>query len=204
MLRHDKFLFDLDGVIVDTKDIQVSSTIAAIEKICHVKILDTKLIESTITTREKLKLLSLEGLIDQDQIDLIYNCKKEIAEQMMLEMNPEHYQDKRQIFEFILLNKGRFSVVTNANKSTSQMILDHLQISGYDLLVTNQDVKNTKPSSEPYITAMLKMGGHIRDYLIFEDSEVGLASARGTGADVFFVSDCKLLNIQKFIEADKT
>ena len=63
-----------------------------------------------------------------------------------------------------------------------------------DLLVTNEDVNNPEPHSEPYINAGGHFGGNIKDFIIFEDSETGLVSAT-TGCHVHKVMKVSDINI---------
>ena len=49
----------------------------------------------------------------------------------------------------------------------------------FQLLVTGDDVKNFKPSPEPYLLAAKKLGA--RRPLVIEDSEAGVASGRAAG-----------------------
>ncbi len=202
MLRHTRFLFDLDGVILDTKEIQVESTVQAIFDIEGEKSLDMSLIESTVTTKDKLRLMAQKGVINQSNIESIYQRKKQLAESLMLCLDRSSCDDKKKIFDYISSQSCKFAIVTNANRETTELVLGHFGISGFEFLITNDEVKNPKPHSEPYILAMLQLGGSISDYLIFEDSEVGITSARGTGADVFVVANSKLLDLNQFLIAD--
>jgi len=202
LLRHTRFLFDLDGVILDTKEIQVESTVRAIFDIEGEKSLDMSLIESTVTTKDKLRMMAQKGAINQSNIESIYQRKKQLAESLMLGLDRSSCNDKKKIFDYIGSQSCKFAIVTNANRKTTELVLKHFGISGFDFLITNDEVKNPKPHSEPYISAMLQLGGSIADYLIFEDSEVGITSARGTGADVFVVANSKLLDLDQFLLAD--
>jgi hypothetical protein len=78
-----------------------------------------------------------------------------------------------------------------------EVILKNIGILEYiDILISNNDTINKKPHSEPYIRAMLKFNGNLEDYIIFEDSECGLLSARGTGCRVLHVKHPDEINIK--------
>ena len=51
-------LFDLDGVLVSTQNLQVSSTLNALKHYCIINNDIKSLVKQTITTREKLQILS--------------------------------------------------------------------------------------------------------------------------------------------------
>ena len=182
------FLFDFDGVLVDTTDIQVRSIAEAIKNIIGLSIKhpsDWEIIYSTITTKAKLVKLSHKGYLPLKQIEETYTEKKRLANEMMLKLDPQHYFDKRQMFDFLKAEDKKIGVVTNANGDSTRMLLKHLDFMKYlDVLITNNDVVNSKPHPEPYIRAMLEVGCKLEEYIIFEDSIVGLQAARATGAAV--------------------
>ena len=182
------FIFDFDGVLVDTTEIQVSSLKAAILDTTGVVLAhpnEWEIMSSTITTRAKLHKFMLSGKITEAQIEDIYTAKKKIANEMMLTLNPNDYRDKIEMFEVLKASNKKIAVVTNANGMSTRMLLNHLGFTKYlDVLITNSDVNNPKPHAEPYIRAMVRLGVEPDRCIIFEDSTVGLQSARATGARV--------------------
>lgn len=189
MNHHFKaFIFDFDGVLVDTTEIQVSSLKAALLDTVGVVLThpnDWEIMSSTITTRAKLYKFAQSGKLSEVRIEEIYIAKKKIANEMMLTLNPNDYRDKIEMFEALKASDKKIAVVTNANGESTRMLLDHLGFTKYlDVLITNSDVNNPKPHAEPYIRAMVRLGVEPDRCIIFEDSTVGLQSARATGARV--------------------
>ena len=184
------FIFDFDGVLVDTTDLQVRSIVHALGRagfdVRHPSDLD--IVHSTITTKAKLVKFCDKGYISMDQVEPIYEEKKRIANELMLQMNPQHYFDKRQMFDSLAGYGKKIAIVTNANGESTRMLLKHLGFMKYlDVLVTNSDVINPKPHPEPYIRALMQLariGCDLEECIIFEDSAVGLEAARATGASV--------------------
>jgi len=201
------FIFDLDGVLVDTAFIQSSSLICAIEKIAHVtlkNIQDIEVAESGVSSIDKLIHFANEGYFSQDLIDNIYSEKKKIADQQMLSLNPHDSLDKLEALRYLRGRNKIISIVTNANKSSTIKLLEHIKILPLvHILVTNNDVAHTKPHSEPYFRAMLESGCDFEKFIIFEDSEVGLKSARGTGVRTVEIANATIINrdfISGFVE----
>ena len=130
-----------------------------------------------------------------DQVEAIYEDKKKIANDLMLELNPQHYFDKREAFQYLKEEKKNIAIVTNANGDSTRMLLEHLGLMEYlDVLITNSDVVNPKPHPEPYIRALMQLsriGCGLEECIIFEDSAVGLEAARATGASVHEVKSWK-------------
>ena len=191
------FIFDFDGVLVDTTDIQVRSIVRALGRngfdIRHPSDLD--IVHSTITTKAKLVKFCDKGYINMNQVEKIYEDKKKIANELMLELDPKHYFCKREAFQYLTEQDIKIAVVTNANGQSTRMLLEHLGLMKYlHVLVTNNDVVNPKPHPEPYIRALMslaRIGCDLEECIIFEDSAVGLEAARATGASVHEIKSWK-------------
>jgi HAD superfamily hydrolase (TIGR01509 family) len=194
------FIFDFDGVLVDTTEIQIRSLVRALGRhgfdVRHPSDLD--IVHSTITTKAKLVKFCDKGYINMDQVEGIYEDKKRIANELMRELNPQHYFDKREMFGFLKEQNKKIAVVTNANSESTRMLLKHLGLAEYlDVLITNNDVVNPKPHPEPYIRALMllaRIGCELDECIIFEDSAVGLEAARATGASVHEVKSWRNVN----------
>jgi len=79
-------------------------------------------------------------------------------------------------------------VVTTAARANAIRLLKYFhRESFFDAVITQEDVQHTKPDPEGFLTAMSRYGVRACDTVIFEDSEIGLAAAKATGASVFAV-----------------
>ena len=79
--------------------------------------------------------------------------------------------------------KIKIGVVTNSNKISATKILKKLEVFNYlDILVSNTNNIKPKPNPEPYNYAMTQLKVKKRNTLIFEDSPVGILSAKKSGA----------------------
>lgn len=197
-MKYNNYLFDLDGVLVNTANIQYDSTIKAISKYVNISLLKNQnidnILKSTITTINKLDYLIKENIIsDKDKLN-IYNEKKIIANNCFNDLTVDN--EKVKLFSFLKNKKCKIAVVTNGNKNSAIIILKALGLYQFlDLLITNEDVVNSKPHSEPFIKAISYFGGNLENFIIFEDSEIGLKSANGTGCKVYKVDNPIDINI---------
>ena len=197
-MKYKYYLFDLDGVIVDTNYIQYISTKNAILDICNYDISTNsdinKIISSTITTYDKLKLLNNLKLVDSNINEYIYIEKKKKADEYFNNLSID--SDKILLFKYLKENKCMIAIVTNGNYKSANIILEKIGIIMYiDLLITNNDINNPKPHPEPYNKAINYFGGKLNEYIIFEDSEIGIQSAKLTGADVCIVKSVNDINL---------
>lgn len=78
-------------------------------------------------------------------------------------------------------------VVTNSNQKTALALLDRIGISHHlDVLITSESGTAPKPSPAPYEEALYQLGVPAERCIIVEDSEVGLASAKGVSPALLF------------------
>ena len=86
-----------------------------------------------------------------------------------------------------VFNNYTLAVVSSSYKSEVEPPLIRAGIRPYfQLIITGNDVKNFKPSPEPYLLAAERLGA--RQPLVIEDSEAGEASGRAAGFEVLRVS----------------
>lgn len=78
-------------------------------------------------------------------------------------------------------------VVTNSNQRSALALLDHIGITHLvDVLITSDSGLDPKPSPAPYQEALYQVGIPSERCIIVEDSEVGIASARGVSPAFLF------------------
>ena len=187
-------LFDLDGVLINTTQLQINSTSEALNPYIKVNNYIKSILKQTITTKEKLKIFNEANYLKKNQLKNIYIEKKKIFEREI---------KKRKIFSkkiydiFVYLKKKNYkcALVTNANLKTTLLIIKKMKINKFfSVIVTNKNKIKPKPSPEPYIYAMKKLNIKKENCLIFEDSEVGLLSANRSSAKTIKVNNVKDLN----------
>jgi HAD superfamily hydrolase (TIGR01509 family) len=182
-------IFDLDGVLVDTKDIHYNSLNAAL-RTCnypninhdeHLARFDGK------STNEKLRMLVEEDRINPTDVAQIAQRKKEFTQSSIL-MHIK--QNGTMISDFVLLRAQdcKIAVASNAIRETVVACLERLGIINYvDYFVSNEDVKYHKPHPEIYWNCMTRFGATPANTLIVEDSAVGREAALASGAHVLMV-----------------
>lgn len=197
-MKYNTFLFDLDGVIVNTDNIQYETIKKSVYEILNYDISQNnninKVFKSTITTVDKLKILSHSITIDDDKINLIYTNKKKLADTYFSKLNIDN--EKINLMKYLKEQNCKIAIVTNSNKISTNIILKNIGIYDYiDVIITNEDVLNKKPSPEPYLKAIEILNCSIKETIIFEDSEIGIISAKNTGCDYYHVKSYKDVNI---------
>ncbi len=74
------------------------------------------------------------------------------------------------------------AVVTGGFRDVVVPSLDTVGITGlFDVIVTADDVVHSKPAPDLYLRAMEVLGVRPEECIVYEDSEIGMASARAAG-----------------------
>lgn len=180
-------IFDLDGVLVDLKDVHFHALNYALESCGYAPISkDDHLARfDGLPTSTKLKML---GVCDSDFEKIGDLKQKETLRQVAIGVNydPSLVRVMARVSE-----KGfKIAVVSNAKRETVKQCLHQLELQD---LVSNVITPDTylnapKPSPRMYEVAMEKCGAKPSTTIIFEDSPAGLKGAYESGARVVQVS----------------
>jgi len=171
------FLFDLDGTLIISDHIYIEVWKKLLEKY-------------NIFVNDDFYKLHIQGNSDTNVIiKLLPNCNIDINNISQLK-DKYFYENLSKIniiegsIEFIkfIKEKGhKVAIVTNCNRITATNILKYININNFiDLLIIGSECKNTKPHSEPYLKAIEYFNINNNKCFIFEDSNSGLLSAKGT------------------------
>ena len=188
-------IFDLDGVLVDTKQIHFEALNESLKKYNfkqisfddHIKIYDG------LPTIEKLKILEKKKVLPKKYFKKINIYKQKVTTNIL----KKRIKKNKKIIKIMqnLNKKYKIAVATNAVHSTLKICLDKLGITKYiDYKLSNEDINNPKPNPEIYLKIFIKFGIYPSEALIVEDSHYGREAAISSGA--------KLLPIKKIDELD--
>ena len=191
-------IFDLDGVLVDTKIIHFEALNTALKKYNfkeismddHIKIFDG------LPTNEKLKILNKNENLPKEFFFKINKYKQKITTSIL----KKKIKPKKYILDiFKYLHKDyKIGIATNAVKSTLEICLKNLGISKYvDFKLSNEGIKNPKPNPEIYLRTFIKFGIYPSEALIVEDSHYGREAAISSGAKLLPIKNVKELNLKK-------
>jgi HAD superfamily hydrolase (TIGR01509 family) len=172
-------LFDMDGVLVDAREWHYEALNYAlsifgyeISRVDHINKFNG------LSTKKKLELLSESKNFPTDLHAIIHNVKQNQTLRIASARCFPIVSIK------ILLNRLKIvgiktGVVTNSVSETTKYMLSYSGILElFDVIITNEDVNNPKPSPEGYILAMQKLKVYPSDTLVIEDGEYGILAAK--------------------------
>ena len=168
-------IFDLDGVLVEAKNIHFNALNKALGNYViswneHLSTYDG------LKTSQKLDMLTKDKGLPVEDHKRIWETKQQITLKMLGELQPS---TKLQLVMSTLVQEGyKLAVASNSIRKTVITVLAKLGIVEYmDLIISNEDVLNSKPHPEMYWSAISKMKCLPEETLIVEDSPYGLLAA---------------------------
>jgi len=195
-------IFDLDGVLVETKHIHFLTLNNAIESIGgsnfiisekeHLSIYDG------LKTYEKLKILTKEKGLSEEFYKEIWELKQNLTLNSISKLSPNN----RLIEIMKKLREKNFKIAccSNSIRRSVLIMLSKLGLIEFmDLILSNEDVKNGKPHPEIYWSAMSSMGFLPDETLIIEDSPHGLLAANRSKAHVLRVNNPEDVTYEKIL-----
>jgi HAD superfamily hydrolase (TIGR01509 family) len=184
-------VFDLDGVLVDSKTIHFDALNDALRALSPDYIItkeEQENIYEGLTTKAKLSLLNKYKDLPEESFDSVWRLKQEITSNMFSNI-PEDKELIR-LLTIIKDNKINIAVASNSIRNTVFDCLEGLGIVHLiDYVVSNEDVKHPKPHPEMYWKAMSYFGVIADETVIFEDSLVGKLAARDSKATLIEIKN---------------
>lgn len=183
-------LYDLDGVLCDATEWHYLSFNKALRSVCGFELSREEHNShfNGLPTKKKLNILIAESRILPDASPLIWKLKQEYTEDFITQLAKVD-EEKIQMHSYCKEMGIKLACITNSILSTAELMLKKTgQFEYLDLIIANDLIKNPKPHGEGYIRGMIKFNTMPEETLIVEDSEVGLAAAKSTGANIWKVS----------------
>jgi len=196
-------LFDLDGVLVDAKNIHYVSLNKALPEEYIITPEEHRNVYDGRKTKEKLQMLTESKGLPVELHESIFNRKQKETVEMMhdLPINT-HALDLFKELE----NLGY--IIGVCSNSIRRTVLTALAKSGLieycSVILSNEDVKNSKPHPEIYWKAMSMMGCLPEETVIVEDSPPGLLAAARSRATYIRVESTKDVTKEKIMSKLET
>ena len=204
MCRIRAVLFDMDGVLIDAKEWHYEALNRAlglfgyeISRYDHLHTFDG------LPTKDKLKLLSEVVYLPSELYEFINLLKQQYTKEIVAQKCKPIFQHE---YALARLKKEGFTLAVCSN-SIRQTIVDMMGKAGLieylDLIMSNEDVKKSKPDPEIYTAAMIKLKLKPKECLILEDNKNGIAAAKRSGGNLLQINtvyDVTYTNIKTKIE----
>lgn len=199
-------IFDLDGVLVEAKNIHFEALNKALGKKYAIEWNEHLSIYDGLKTNQKLEMLNKNKGLPTNMYKEVWDNKQKYTLEALSNLQPS--TQLQVCLKSLTLEGYKIACCSNSIRKTVLTVLSKLGIIEYfDLIVSNEDVKNSKPHPEMYWKAISTMGYLPEETLIVEDSPYGLLAASRSKANVMRVGSPKEVtynNIYKHLNKEKT
>jgi len=178
----DALLFDFDGVLADSEPVHHSAWNQTLKPL-GIQLDWDDYRKHFVGITDAIALVDRLGI--REGAEALVAQKQELFRQGLSQAQP-FLPDTIQMLQEVC-RSYRLAVVSSSYRSEVEPPLVRGGIRPlFQMLICGDDVKNFKPSPEPYLLAAERMGA--RRPLVIEDSEAGVASGRAAGFEVLQVS----------------
>ena len=183
-------IFDLDGVLVEAKNIHFDALNEALGPKYSIEWNEHLSKYDGLKTNQKLEMLTKEKGLPIELYKQVWDEKQRLTLKKLSDLKQS---TQLQVCMSSLVEQGyKIACCSNSIRKTVLTVLSKLGIIEYfDLILSNEDVKNSKPHPEIYWKAISMMGCLPEETLIVEDSPFGLLAASRSKSHVMRVESPK-------------
>lgn len=184
-------IFDLDGVLIDSRDMHYEALNCALENVDKKYIInrDEHLsLYDGLPTSRKLAMLTEKKGLPVDTHQQIWEDKQKATFEIFSKLK----NDFELMLYFRKLKDEGFQicVASNSIRNTVKLVLLKLGVLEFvDYYVSNEDVVRNKPFPEMYWKCMTACNALPKDTVIFEDSHIGRQGALDSRAHLIPIED---------------
>lgn len=192
-------MFDLDGVLVDSRSLHYEALNMALETIDkkYVISLEEHLAKyDANSTTNKLKMLTEEKGLPVNLHDKIWKLKQEATIDLINNMS----FDTRMRTILRQLKDDGYTIYCASNSiwnTVKIMLLRKGLLEFFDYFISNQEVKHHKPNPEIYLKCVDRANVSPYECMIMEDSPIGREAAMNSGCHVCPIENPSDVTIEK-------
>jgi HAD superfamily hydrolase (TIGR01509 family) len=195
-------IFDLDGVLIDSRELHYISLNLALEEIDQKYIITREEHLAKYDghpTNYKLKLLTQDKGLSPTLYNQIWQRKQDLTQDVILKEFEKDYC----VCNILKNLKDKGYIIYCASNSIWLTIKNALYKKGFieyiDYFISNQEIRNPKPSPEIYYKCFEHANVSPREVLICEDSPVGLQSAYNSCANICKIENPNDVSLKKIL-----
>lgn len=185
--NYKAFLFDLNGTMINDMPYHINAWYRILNELgANISMEKTK--EECYGKNNELLERVFPGKFTEEEKDRI-SIEKEKQYQKEFRPHLKLIDGLDNLLKAASADRIKMAIGSAAIMFNIDFVLDELQIRHYfDVLVSADDVMNSKPNPETYIKCSDKLGIAVKDCLVFEDAPKGAESARHAGMDCVIIT----------------
>ena len=205
-MKKTGFIFDLDGVIVDTAKYHYLAWRKLANELGFEFTQEQNELFKGVSRKRCLEILLEIGKIkaSQEQFNRWLVEKNEDYLSLIEKMDEsEILPDVQRVLKF--LKKHNMPIALGSASKNARPILEKVNLMDYfDAIVDGTQVTKAKPDPEVFLLAAVQMGVNPKECVVFEDAVAGIEAANNAGMLSIGIGEEKVLSEAKFVFADFT
>jgi HAD superfamily hydrolase (TIGR01509 family) len=174
------FLWDMDGVIADTRSFHFAVWKEALAKRGIAFTVEDFARLFGTTDDFMIRSVTQGELSKEDAITIVQEKKESFQRRATGNIKP--YPGAIRLLNVIKAGNFKLGLVSSAPKDSIDLITGELNLDGvFDCIVSGEEVSEAKPSPQAYLLATEKLGVAPEDCLVIEDSPPGIQAAKAAG-----------------------
>ena len=195
-------IFDLDGVLIDSKDMHYKALNRALSNVDEKYVIDREehlSVYDGLPTSRKLNLLTERKGLPVDKHQQVWEDKQ--VETLNIFSKLDNDYELMHYFKQLKDKGYQVTVASNSIRNTVKLILLKLGLLEFiDYYMSNEDVYRNKPFPEMYWNCMTACNALPKDTVILEDSHIGRQGALDSGSHLIAIENRDHLNQDKIDE----
>ena len=181
-------IFDLDGVLVEAKNLHYEALNKALGEKYSISWKEHLSKYDGLKTNQKLEMLTQVKGLPVELHSQIWEKKQKFTLEELRNLKPDGVL--LSVMNTLVDGGYKIAVCSNSIRKTVLTVLSKLGLMEFmDYIISNEDVQNSKPHPEMYWRAISKMGCLPEETLIVEDSPYGLLAASRSKAHILRVKN---------------
>ena len=179
-------MVDLDGTLIDTKDINYAAYKMALEESGYNDLRYDQFCNDFNGLNYKIFLRIIDPDMSFELMEKIHNRKAELYPSFM--KNGKLNESLVAMLAALKASGWKIALVSAANRKNILDALKRFSVVGlFDEIVAQESVKKTKPNPECFFYTMKLFNEDPYTSIIFEDSKTGIMAAEQTGCKFYIV-----------------
>ena len=195
-MRYPTVLFDLDGTLIDSGEIILSSFRHATRTVLAREIPDEVLAAAVGGSN----IYEQMRAFDEARADELVRVYREHNEPLHDDLVA--FEGIERVLERLESEGRRLGIVTAKRRRTVDLAFAMLPLEGYfDVVVTSEQTENHKPHPEPVLTALEHLGSKVEDAAFVGDSPFDMGAGKAAGVFTVAVSWGKIHPVERLLDA---